>query len=179
MLHQAEGNCLDDGAGGECEDEAEGTQLNTLVFILGNQSGQCGVSDVVCGVEAGVQHHIEDEEESVLCGLAPGSGNGEDCEQADTAAQVRPQHPGTGLTHLGLGLVDEGAEDHIGDAVEDLGNCHQGTDNAGVQSDGVGQVDHNEEGQEGIHHVTCDVTGAVTDLVIPLQISLFVHNYSP
>ena len=179
MSNEAEGNSLDDGAGGECKYEAERTQLDALIFVPGNQSSQCRVSNVVCGVEASVQHYIEDEEEGILCNLAPGSGNGEDCEQADTAAEVRPQHPGTGFAHLGVCLINEEAEDDIGNAVEDLGNCHQGTDNAGVQTDGIGQVDHNEEGQERIHHITSDVTGAVTDLVIPLQISLFVHRNSP
>ena len=98
--------------------------------------------------------------------LAPGSWNSEDSEQADTAAEVGPQHPGTSLTHLGMGLVNQGTEDNIGDAIKDLGHCHQGADNAGVQTDGIGQVDHNEESQERIHHIACDVTGTVADLVI-------------
>lgn len=49
-------------------------------------ASQILVSNVICSVEAGVQHHIEDEEEGILCGLAPLSGNGENSEQADTTA---------------------------------------------------------------------------------------------
>ena len=143
-----------------------------LVF----RSGQSGISDVICGVEACVQHHVEDEEEGILSGLAPGSGNRENREQADTTAQIGPQHPGPGFTHLRMGLIDEGAKDDVRDAVKDLSHCHQGTDNTGVQADGIGQVDHNEEGQERIDHVAGDIARAVTHLVVPFQISLFSHD---
>lgn len=91
---------------------------------------------------------------------------------------------GTGNTiqyaqEQGMGLVNEGTEDNIRDAIKDLGHCHQGADNAGVQTDGIGQVDHNEESQERIHHIACDVTGTVADLVISLQVSFVCHCNTP
>ena len=179
MGNKAEGDSLDDGAGGESKDETQGTQLNALVFIAGNQSSQRRVCDVIGGVETGIQHHVEDEEECILCNLAPGGGNGKDCKQADAAAQIRPKHPGACLTHLGVGFVNEGAKDYVGDAVEDLRNSHQGADDTGVQADGIAQVDHDEEGQECVDHIAGNVTGAVADLVVPLQVSLLIHGIFP
>ena len=179
VFHQAEGSSLDNGAGCKRKNEAERTQLNTLIFVLCNKSSQCGVSNVIGGVEAGVQHHIKDEEESILSGQSPGSGHGEDCEQASATAKIRPQHPGTGLAHFSFSLVNEGAEDDIGESIKNLGNSHQSADDPGVQPDGIGQIDHHEEGQERIHHIARDVAGTIADLVIPFQISFFLHFNSP
>ena len=75
-----------------------------------------------------------------------------------------------------MGFINEGTENHVGDTIEDFGNRHQCADNTGIQPNGVGQVDHDKEGQEGINHVAGDVTGAVTHFVIPFQISFFRHN---
>ena len=64
-------------------------------------------------------------------------------------------------------LVDHRAKEDVGDAVKQLGHSDQCADDAGIQADGVGQVNHNERGEERINYVARNIAGAVTDLVIP------------
>ena len=115
------------------------------------------------------------EEEGVLSALSPFHGNGETRSQADAVADVGPEHPGTGLAHLGFGLIDHGAKEKIRNTIKDLGYRHQGADDAGVQAYSVRQVDHDEEGQERPNYVASNVTRTITYFVYPIQISLFVH----
>ena len=172
-------DCLDDQAGCISEDKAEGTHLNLLVTILGDQSGQSAVSDIIGSEEDCVQHGVGDEEECILSGFAPLHGDGKAANETEDIADVGPQHPGTGLTHLAAGTVDHVAEEYVSDTVEDLGNCHQSTDDAGVQANGIGQVDHNEGRKQGVYAVTGNISGTVADLVEPIQISLFSHVNAP
>ena len=177
--HCEDGNGLNDDLGCEGEDEAEGTDLNTFAGVLGNQSGQGCVSNVISGEEDCIQQGVGQEEENVLCGLTPAGGNGEAGYQGDGAANVGPQHPGAGLTHLGLGLVDHSSEEEVGNTVEYLRKCDQCTDNTHAHANGVGQVDHHECGQQCVYAVAGNVAGAVADLMVPLQIFLFLHNNAP
>ena len=64
-------------------------------------------------------------------------------------------------------LVNHRAKEDVGKAVKQLGHSNQRADDAGIQADGVGQVDHNERGEERIDHVARNIAGAVSDLVIP------------
>ena len=177
--HKAHSHSLDNQAARIGEDETQGTHLNALAVILGDQSGQRTVGDVVGSVEHTVQHRIGNEEEGVLGALAPVHGDGETRSQADAVADVGPEHPRTSLAHLGLGLVDHGAEENVRYTVKDLGHRHQGADDTGVQADGIRQVDHDEEVQQCPDNIAGNVTGAVTDLVVPLQVSLLLHGGSP
>ena len=70
-------------------------------------------------------------------------------------------------------LVDHRAKEDVGNAVKQLGHSDQRADDAGIQADSVGQVNHNERGEERIDHVACNIARAVSDLVIPLQITSF------
>ena len=60
--------------------------------------------------------------------------------------------------------------------VEDFGDSHQGTDDAGIQANGVGQIDHYEGGKQCVDHVASNIAGAIADLVKSIQISLFSVN---
>ncbi len=55
----------------------------------------------------------------------------------------------------------------LNNAVKQLGHSDQCADDAGIQADGVGQVNHNERGEERIDHVARNIAGSVSDLVIP------------
>ena len=119
--HCKDGNGLNDDLGCKCEDEAEGTDLNTLAGVLGDQCGQRCVCDVVCGEENCIQQSVGQEEENVLCGLAPAGGNGEASNQSDCTADIGPEHPGTGFAHLGFGLIDHSSEEEVGNTVKNFG----------------------------------------------------------
>ena len=49
--------------------------------------------------------------------------------------------------------------------VQQFGNCTQRADNTGVQANGVGQIDHDEGGQECIHPVS--YTHLIMEVTIP------------
>ena len=131
------------------------------------------------GEEDCIQQSVGEEEEDILCRLAPAGGNGEAGHQGYSAADIGPEHPGTCLAHLGVGLIDHSTEEEVGDAVKNLGSGNQRTDNAHAQTDGIGQIDHHECGQQCVDAVACNVAGAVADLVVPFQIFLFLHGNSP
>ena len=164
---------LNGKAGGECEHEAVGTHLDSLGAVLGDEGSQGRVGDVVGRVEHSVQQGITDKEPCVLGKLAHAHGDGEDADQCDGAADVAVEHPRASLAQLGVRLVNHRAKEDVGKAVKQLGHSNQRADDAGIQADGVGQVDHNERGEERIDHVARNIAGAVSDLVIPLQITSF------
>ena len=164
---------LNGKAGGECEHEAVGTHLDSLGAVLGDKGSQGRVGDVVGRVEHSVQQGITDKEPCVLGKLAHAHGDGEDADQCDGAADVAVEHPRASLAQLGVRLVDHRAKEDVGNAVKQLGHSNQRADDAGIQADGVGQVNHNKRGEERIDHVARNIAGAVTDLVIPLQITSF------
>ena len=85
-------------------------------------------------------------------------------------------HPRTGLAHPSVGLINQVAEEQISNAVKQLGNRHQSTHHTHVHTNRVGEVEHHKGGQEGIDHIAGNIAGAVTDLVIPFQISLLSHD---
>ena len=173
------GHSFNDNLGCKGKDEAQRTDLDTLAGVLGDQCSQRCVGNVVSGEEDCVQQSVGEEEEDVLCGLAPAGGNGEAGDQSNGAADIRPEHPGTGLAHLGVGLIDQSAEEEVADTVKNLGKCDQGTDDAHAHADGVGQIDHHECGQQCVYAVASNVAGTVADFVIPFQICLFVHVNTP
>ena len=111
---------MNNQAGGKSEDKAQGTHLNALIVILGNQSRQRAICNVVRSVEHSVEHGVGKEEEQILRCVTPFHGNGEDSYQTDTVADVGPEHPRTGFAHLGVGLVDHCTEENIGNAIENL-----------------------------------------------------------
>lgn len=148
---------LDEQAGGKGEHETPRTHLDLLCAVLRDKSGQGGISDVVGGVEHGVQQGISDQEPCVLCKLSQIGRDGEDCHQRDGAANVAVQHPRTGFAHFGVRFVNQRAEENVRHTVQQFGKCNQSADNTGVQANGVGQIDHDEGGQERIHHVARNI----------------------
>ena len=54
-------------------------------------------------------------------------------------------------------FVNQRTKENVRHTVQQFGNCNQSADNTGVQANGVGQIDHNEGGQECIHHVACNI----------------------
>ena len=194
VCHETDSDGLDQHAGAEGEHETDGAHLDALVVVLGDQSCQGRVGDVVSRIEARVQQSIGDEEPGVLGCSAQIGGNTEDRHKADRAAEVSIEHPRPRLAHFCVGLVDQGAEKDVADAVKEFGDGNQSTDHAGVHSHCVGQEDHDECGEQGVDYVARDVSGSVTDLVDPCQVSLFfvlvlfvlifyffvlVHGFSP
>ena len=54
-------------------------------------------------------------------------------------------------------FVNQGTKENVRYTIQQLGDCDQGADDAGVQANGVGQIDHDEGGQERIHHVARNI----------------------
>ena len=133
---------LDEQAGGKGEHEAVRTHLDLLCAVLRNKSGKGRISDVVGGVEHGVQQRVRNQEPCVLCKLTEIRGNCKNSHQRDGAADVAVQHPRTSLAHLRVRFVDQRAKEDVRYTIQQLGDCDQGADNAGVQTNRVGQIDH-------------------------------------
>ena len=112
---------------------------------------------MLLAVEYGVQQRVGNQEPCVLRKLPKAGGNRKNCHQRDGASDVAVQHPRTSLAHFGMGLIDQGTEEDVRNTVQQLGNCNQGADDAGVQTNCVGQVNHNEGREECVHHIACDV----------------------
>ena len=153
--------------GSQREHETDGPHLHSLVGILRDQRGQRSVSDVVGGVEDYVQQHVHDEEVCVLCCLSHSHRHREQQHQTDAVTDLGPQHPGTGFTHLGVGLIHQVTEDDIGDTVKDSCHCDQHTNHTGVQSYCVSQIDHYEAGNQTVDTVGSQVARSVSDFVVP------------
>ena len=148
---------LDEQAGGKGEHETPRTHLDLFGTVLRDESSQCRVSNVVGSVEYSVQQSICDQEPCVLCKLSQIGRDGENCHQRNGTANVAVQHPRTGFAHLRMRFVDQRTEENVRHTVQQFGNCNQSADNTGVQANGVGQIDHDEGGQECIHHVACNI----------------------
>ena len=173
VRHETDSDGLDQHAGAESEHEADGAHLHALMVVLGDQSCQSRVSDVVGCVEARVQQGVGNEEPGVLSRRAEISGNTEDRDKADRAAKISIEHPRSRLAHFGIGLIDQGTEKDVADAVKKFGDSDQSADDAGVHAHSVGQEDHDEGGEQSVDYVARDIAGAVTDLVDPCQVGLF------
>ena len=169
LLHQTGDAEAHDDVGDNSEHEAEGAQLHTLVVVLGDQGGQGRVSNVIGGVEHSVQRSVHHKEVDILHGGAA-SRDGKQQKQAEGNAYLAIQHPGTSLAQLGVGTVDEGAKDHIADAVQDLGSQHQRADDGTIQTQCSGQIKQYKAGNQTIGAVRGQITGTVGQLLIPFQI---------
>ena len=148
---------LDEQAGGKGEHETPRTHLDLFGTVLRDESSQCRVSNVVGSVEYSVQQSICDQEPCVLCKLSQIGRDGENCHQRNGTANVAVQHPRTGFAHLRMRFVNQRTKENVRHTVQQFGNCNQSADNTGVQANGVGQIDHDEGGQECIHHVACNI----------------------
>ena len=137
--------------------ETPRTHLDLFGTVLCDESSQCRVSNVVGSVEYSVQQSICDQEPCVLCKLSQIGRDGENCHQRNGTANVAVQHPRTGFAHLRMRFVNQRTKENVRHTVQKFGNCNQSADNTGVQANGVGQIDHDEGGQECIHHVACNI----------------------
>ena len=148
---------LDEQAGGKGEHETPRTHLDLFGTVLRDESSQCRVSNVVGSVEYSVQQSICNQEPCVLCKLSQIGRDGENCHQRNGTANVAVQHPRTGFAHLRMRFVNQRTKENVRHTVQQFGNCNQSADNTGVQANGVGQIDHDEGGQECIHHVARNI----------------------
>ena len=178
ICNEADCDRLDQHAGAEGKHEADGAHLDALVVIFGDQGCQRRVRDVVGRIETGVEQRVGDEEPGVLGRRADIRGNAEDRDKADRAPKISIKHPRSCLTHLGVGLVDQGSEEDITDTVKELGDCDKSTDDTGVHTHRVGKEDHDKGGQQGVNYVAGDIARAVSNLVDPVQIGLFFGVFS-
>ena len=103
-------DCLNKDLRAECEYETEGSKLNSFVGVLGYECGKRCICDIVCGKEYCVKKSVCDKEEDVLCGVAPAHRNCKASYKTDRASDVRPKHPRTRLTHLGVRFVDHSSK---------------------------------------------------------------------
>ena len=128
--YRPHGDRLDEQAGAEGEDKADGAHLYPLGAVFGDQGGESGVGDVIGGVEHGVEQSVGDEEPGVFGKVAQVRRDEEDGRQGHGTAHIAPEHPGPGLAHSGVGLVDHGAEEDVGHPVEELGHGDEGANDA-------------------------------------------------
>ena len=181
LLHQTGDAEAHDDVGDNREHEAEGAQLHTLVVVLGDQRSQGRISDIIGGIEHSVQCGVYDEEVDILHGGAA-SRDGKQQKQAEGNAYLAIQHPGTSLAQLGVGAVDEGAKDHIADAVQDLGGQHQRANDGTIQAHGPGEIQQYKAGNQTVGTVGRQVAGTVGQLLIPFQVCFLLsgrHEDSP
>lgn len=137
--------------------EAIRTHLDLLGTILGDKSSQGRVSDVVGSVEHSIQQRVCNQEPCILCKLTEVRRNCKNSHQRDGTADIAIQHPRTSLAHLGVGLIDQRAKENVRHTIQQFGKRNQSADDAGVQTNRVGQVDHNKGRKERIHNIACNV----------------------
>ena len=104
--HQSDRDGLDQHAGAESKHKADGTHLDTLMVVFGDQGCQGGVGNVVGCVKSGIQKCVGDKEPGILDRGTGSCGNAEDRHKTDCAAEISVEHPRTGFSHPGVGLVN-------------------------------------------------------------------------
>lgn len=90
------------------------------MVILGDQSSQGGVGDIIGRVKPSIEKGVSDKKPRVLGKLADIRGNHKDCHQAGRAAEVSVKHPRASLPHPAVGLVNQRAKENIADSVKQL-----------------------------------------------------------
>ena len=165
--YHADSDRLDEHAGSECEHESNRSHLHALMVVLRDKRCQCGISNVIRCIEAGVQQCIRDEEPRILGCRTDVCRNAENRHEAERASEETVEHPWARFSHLCVCLINQGSEENVAHAIEQLRYCDQRADHAGVHADRVGEEDHDKCRQQGVHNIARDVAGAVTDLVIP------------
>ena len=169
LLHHAGNGKAHEDVGDDCKHKTEGAQLHTLIVVLGDQCHQRGICNAVGSIEHCVQCRVHDEEVDILHGGAA-SRDGKQQKQAEGNTYLTKQHPRTCLAQLGVGAVDQGAKDHIADAVQNLGSQHQRANDGAVQTQCSGQIKQYKAGNQTIGAVRGQITGTVGQLLIPFQI---------
>ena len=117
---QTDSDRLDQHTGAESEHKADGAHLYALVIIFCDERCQSGIRDVVGCVEACVKKRVGDKEPCILSCRSEIRRYAENGDEAERAAEVAIEHPGTCFSHLCLGLVDQRTEENIAHTVKEL-----------------------------------------------------------
>ena len=117
---QTDSDRLDQHTGAESEHKADGAHLYALVIIFCDERRQSGIRDVVGCVEACVKKRVGDKEPCILSCRSEIRRYAENGDEAERAAEVAIEHPGTCFSHLCLGLVDQRTEENIAHTVKEL-----------------------------------------------------------
>ena len=122
------------------------------LLLGGGQGGQHGpVGDVHDGV-GHAPEDIDDREVGVL-GKAFQTGVTEHEDHDGRVEQGADENPGAELTPAGAGVVHHKAHHGVVDGVPHPGHQEQVAHKEGVESHGVGEVDHQECGDHGVAQV--------------------------
>ena len=169
LLHHTGNGKAHEDVGDDRKHKTEGAQLHTLIIVLGDQRHQRGIGNAVGSIEHCIQCRVHDEEVDILHGGAA-SRDGKQQKQAEGNTYLTKQHPRTCFAQLGVGAVDQGAKDHIADAVQNLGSQHQRANDGAVQTQCSGQIKQYKAGNQTIGAVRGQIAGTVGQLLIPFQI---------
>ena len=126
--------------------------------VEGHQHG--GQADSVDDVVHHKHVHILDRAGPVLRDI-------EQQHDRDGKGDANPEEPAAALAHLGLGVVHQAADDHVGNTVKDLGDRDDRGDDRRVQERYIGEVNREEGAENAVDCVDAQLTGAEADAFYP------------
>ena len=89
------------------------------------------------------------------------SRQAEQCDRCNAVRQGHPEHPCAAAAMLGMHLVHDQANRHVGQAVKNTGHQHDHTDHSGRYAHDVGVEVGDKAARQGEHDVTGHVAHAV------------------
>ena len=119
------------------------------------------------GQTDGVDDVVHDEHIHILDRVRPVLRDEEKQHDRDGEGDAHAEEPAAALAHFGLGVVHQAADDHVGDAVKDLGDRDDRGDDGGVQERDVGEVNREEGAENAVDCVDAELTGAKADAFYP------------
>ena len=143
---------------------AEQVDAGKILLVAGHQRSHCAVGQVQCGVDHGRTQVIGDKDVNRLHSRCCIWGQAEQRNGGNAVRKCHPEHPRSASSVLGMHLVHDKADRHIGNTVKNTRNEHYHTDHSRRYAHDVGVEVRDQTAGECEYYVACNIAHTVGDL---------------